>query len=78
MANNFRSMLRLRIERGLVLTPSIALKCDSKKTFAAAAFSTVVMDGRDNIGESWRGNTNHWQFSCSTDGSYIGEPPVEM
>lgn len=33
------------------------MKCASKKTLAAAAFSIVAMDGSHNRGASWRGKT---------------------
>jgi hypothetical protein len=57
------------MERGVVLVPRSWLKCDSKKIFAAAAFSMVAIDGSDNRGASWRGNTRNREGECSAVGS---------
>jgi len=56
MVNSRSSISRRLKDRGVGFVLSISLKWDSKKTFAAAVFSTVAMDGWANRGESWRGN----------------------
>jgi hypothetical protein len=69
MVNSLRSICRRRIDLGVVLVLSSWLKCDSKNTFAAAAFSIVAMDGSHTRGASWRGKTRNCADSCSAVGS---------
>jgi hypothetical protein len=69
MLKSSRSIWRRRIERGVTLVPRSWLKCDSKKIFAAAAFSMVAIDGSHNRGASWRGNTKNREGRCSAVGS---------
>jgi hypothetical protein len=45
MAKSLRSIFLRRIERGVVEVLKRVLKCDSRKIFAATAFSTVATDG---------------------------------
>lgn len=73
MTRSLPSIWRRRIDLGVTLVVRSSLKCDSKKIFAAAAFSIVAIEGSHNRGASWRGITKSREGECSAvDSQEIG------